>query len=274
MIWHVAVQLPAEAVIVTEPGARRDDDALFHGGDVRVAAGPGDKLIRGVCGLHGRLERERITDLHLGLVLIELEALDLDGVVRDGDGAVGRAFAGFDGDLGLALGHAGDDAVLHGGDGGVAARPGERLILELLTVCVEHGRRKCERVLRGDLGRLMIERDRIDAGLAALQRHDQNQRNERHDDERAEDDGDGLFRAALRLRVLRLDRHCLALCFRLQTGERIVRIGRRGGRFPPDGLLLRLLLRGCGAARHGEQSRAKFLHGGIALGRIVGARRA
>ena len=43
--------------------------------------------------------------------------------------------------------------------------------------------------------------------------------------------------------------------------------GRGGGRFPPDRLLR---LCGCGAARHGEQSRTKLLHGGVALGRIVG----
>ena len=102
-------------------GARRHDDALFHAGDVRVAAGPGDEIVRGVRGLHGRRECERVADLQFGLVLVELEALDLNGVVRDGDGAVGRAFAGLDGNLGLALGHAGDDTVFHGGDGGVAA---------------------------------------------------------------------------------------------------------------------------------------------------------
>ena len=46
--------------------------------------------------------------------------------------------------------------------------------------------------------------------------------------------------------------------------------GLGGGRFPADGLCL-LRLGRCGAARHGEQGRAELLHGGVALGRIVGA---
>ena len=116
----------------------------------------------------------------------------------------------------------------------------------------------------------MVERDRADAGLAALQRHDEDERDERHDDERAKDDGDGFLRVVRLFGVLRLNRNGLALCLRLRAGER-VRGGGLGSRhLPADGLCL-LRLGRCSAARHGEQRCAELLHGGVALGWIVGA---
>ena len=70
--------------------------------------------------------------------------------------------------------------------------------------------------------------------------------------------------------VLRLNRHGLALCLRLRAGERVRGDGLGGRRLPADGLCL-LRLGRCSAARHGEQRCAELLHGGVALGRIVGA---